>query len=156
MIIFEGRRDIFTCESQTLTCTTNVAGAMGAGIALQFKENIPEIYPYYRKLFPLRFHLTDEDGAELVKQLHVHRDPDSGRQVLLFPTKIHWRNPSKLEWIESNLVTLCNRYEELGITSLAVPPLGCQNGGLSYARDVRPVMQRYLGSLPIPVEIVWA
>lgn len=157
MIIFEGRRNIFECESQTLACTTNVAGAMGAGIALQFKERIPGVYAYYRKLFPLRFNLTDEDGAELVKQLHVYRsDPAVDRQVLLFPTKIHWRNPSKVEWIERNLETLCTRYEALGITSLAVPPLGCANGGLSYSRDVRPIMHRFLGELPIPVEIVWA
>ena len=48
--------------------------------------------------------------------------------ILNFPTKIHWKYPSKIEWVESGLKSLFETYEEKGITSIAFPLLGTHNG----------------------------
>jgi len=72
--------------------------------------------------------------------------------VLNFPTKQHWRNASRLEWLESGLRHLTKNYRRWGIESLAMPALGCSLGGLRW-EDVRPVMEKHLRELNVPVEI---
>jgi len=72
---------------------------------------------------------------------------DGPRWIIHFPTKRHWRHPSKLEWVREGLVDLRRVVTELGITSIAVPPLGCGNGGLEW-RDVRGLIEEALGDLP--------
>ena len=62
--------------------------------------------------------------------------------ILLFPTKVYWRNPSKLEYIEVGL-NICEKWDELGADSIAFPRLGCGNGGLDW-NDVQPLMEKYL------------
>lgn len=72
--------------------------------------------------------------------------------ILLFPTKEHWRRPSKLEYIEAGLVKFVQTYAEKNITSIAFPRLGCGNGELNW-EDVRPLMEKYLNPLPIDIYI---
>jgi len=72
--------------------------------------------------------------------------------VLNFPTKIHWRNPSKLDWIEAGLKKFVKQYAVRGIQDISFPRLGCGNGGLDWA-DVRPMMEHYLEPLDIPIFI---
>jgi O-acetyl-ADP-ribose deacetylase (regulator of RNase III) len=78
------------------------------------------------------------------------RGPD--RWVLNFPTKTTWRLPSEIEYIESGLRRFVETYEELGITSASFPPLGCGNGNLDW-HQVRPLMERYLKKVQIPIYI---
>lgn len=82
--------------------------------------------------------------------LWLWQGPD--QSVLNFATKRHWRQPSKFEWIEVGLKKFRLEYERLGITEISFPRLGCGNGGLDW-NDVRPLMERYLGDLPISVFI---
>lgn len=134
---------------QTITNTVNCVGVMGKGVALKFKQahkanfidyeqrcrrhevrpGVPYVFPADRKLNKPRLEL-----------------------VLNFPTKDHWRNPSKIEWVDNGLQTLAARFGEWGITSLALPPLGCGNGGLSWSQ-VWPLIDGHLGSLPIEIEV---
>lgn len=72
--------------------------------------------------------------------------------ILNFPTKQHWRNPSKLEWIEAGLKKFLRSYQKLGITEISFPRLGCGNGGLDW-EEVRPLMEKHLRNLPIQVYI---
>ncbi|NLC98432.1 MAG: macro domain-containing protein [Actinomycetales bacterium] len=72
--------------------------------------------------------------------------------VLNFPTKNDWRRPSQIEWVDDGLKILRDHYQEWGITSLALPPLGCGLGGLDWA-DVWPLIQKHLGDLPIEIEL---
>ncbi len=65
---------------------------------------------------------------------------------------MHWRNPSKLEWVEAGLVKFASAYEAQGISEISLPKLGCGNGNLEW-NEVRPLMERYLGDLPIKVYI---
>jgi O-acetyl-ADP-ribose deacetylase (regulator of RNase III) len=74
------------------------------------------------------------------------------RYVINFPTKRHWRGRSKLIDIETGLHDLTRVIRELGITSIAIPPLGCGNGGLDW-REVEPRILRSLEPLAAAVDI---
>ena len=80
----------------------------------------------------------------------LYYEPD--HWVVLFPTKEHWRNPSRREYIEAGLAKFCRTYAEKGITSVAFPKLGCGNGELNWS-EVKPVMEKYLKDLPIDIYI---
>ena len=75
-------------------------------------------------------------------------DDDNYKKILLFPTKNHWKDQSDLTQIEKGLLWLVENYEKLGVTSLAIPALGCGNGGLEW-KDVGPIMCRYLDKMKI-------
>lgn len=155
MIVYEGPGDMFNCRSQTLTCPTNVVGAMGKGLAAEFRDRVEMLEQFYLSRFPKCLSIPND--RTLIHQLYVFPMDDSrfaNAQVLLFPTKEHWRFPSRLKWIERNLQLLVEQRQQLKITSLAVPALGCGNGGLDYESQVRPLIYQYLDSIPTPVEIL--
>ena len=135
--------DMFSSDAQTLVNTVNCVGVMGKGVALAFKERFPEMYREYVRLCDAkRVHLGE---PYLYKQL---TEP----WILNFPTKDHWRSVSRLADIVSGLEYLEGHYEDWGITSLAVPPLGCGQGGLEW-RVVGPTLYRHLSRLRVPVEL---
>jgi O-acetyl-ADP-ribose deacetylase (regulator of RNase III) len=68
-------------------------------------------------------------------------------------TKKHWRQPSRVEYIEAGLHKFVEHYGEYGISSVSFPQLGCGHGGLDWESQVQPLMERYLHDLPIPVYI---
>lgn len=135
--------DLFTSQAQTLVNTVNTVGVMGKGLAQEFKSIYPEMFEEYRRLCEER---TFEIG-----RLLLYRTPH--KWVLNFPTKRHWRNPSRLDDIEAGLQTFCRTYAEQGILSAAFPQLGCGNGGLDWETRVRPLMENYLDPLPIDIAI---
>jgi len=158
--------DLFKSNCQTLVCTVNCEGVMGKGIALEFKKNFPRMFIRYKDAC-----LYSKTQLKYGGDLWLFRYPDleqftlwtstengnmliTGRQsrILCFATKEKWRNPSKMEWIERGLQEFVAKYKEWGITSIAFPKLGCSNGGLDWNK-VRPLMEKYLGDLDIPVEI---
>lgn len=134
--------DIFSSPAQVLVNTVNTVGVMGKGVALEFKKRYPEMFKSYERV-------CNDKQLEIGKLL-LWKGPD--KWVLMFPTKQHWRNPSKLEYIEAGLQKFADTYMEKGITSAAFPRLGCGNGGLDWEK-VRPLMERYLKPLLIPVYI---
>lgn len=91
-----------------------------------------------------------EARALRIGNLHLWRSDT--RWVLNFPTKTTWKLPSKIEYIEHGLQKFVAAYKDLGITSVSFPPLGCGNGNLNW-EDVRPLMERYLARVSIPVYI---
>ena len=115
---------------------------MGKGVARQFKEREPKMFQAYKRL-------CDEGKLEPGK-LWLWRGTDCW--TLNFPTKIHWKNPSKLEWVEAGLAKFVSGYERLAIYQISFPRLGCGNGGLDWD-DVRPLMEHYLAPLPIQIFI---
>ncbi len=128
--------DILTAPADALVNTVNCVGIMGRGIALQFKNAFPANFKYYAaacargEVQPGRM-LTYETG-EL-----------SPKWIINFPTKRHWRGKSRLEDIDSGLAALREQIRQLGIQSIAIPPLGSGLGGLDW-RDVRPRIERAL------------
>lgn len=69
------------------------------------------------------------------------------RYIINFPTKRHWKNPSRIEDIETGLLALIETVKRFGIRSIAVPPLGCGNGGLAWAR-VAPLIEAAFAQMP--------
>lgn len=134
--------DIFSADAHVIVNTVNCKGVMGKGLALQFKQKYPEMFTAYRqacKTGQIRI------GKPMLFQ-------DSKPWILNFPTKDHWRQPSKIEYIAEGLEYIVAMYKKLGITSIAFPKLGTQNGKLSWV-EVGPVMAKYLDELNIPVTI---
>lgn len=136
------RTSILESTAQTLVNTVNCVGVMGKGIAKAFKERDPAMYKAYKKI-------CDRNLLEPGK-LWLWQGLDGW--VLNFPTKIHWRNPSRLEWIEAGLIKFIAEYASRGITEVSFPRLGCGNGGLEWAA-VKPLMESYLRDLNIQVYI---
>ena len=135
--------DLFEAPAQTLVNTVNCVGVMGKGVALEFKKRFPAMYDDYMA--------RCERGEVRLGQPYLYRNPEPPH-VLNFPTKDHWRSVSKLKDIVAGLDYLEEHYHEWGITSLAVPPLGCGNGGLEW-RVVGPTLYQHLNRLPIPVAL---
>src|SRR4051812_30824012 len=135
--------DLFQSPAKVLVNTVNLVGVMGKGIAKDFKTIFPEMFHEYMRL-------CEQKKLEIGK-LHLWRG--SHKWVLNFPTKKHWRNPSKPEYLEAGLKSFANRYNEFSITSVGFPQLGCGNGELDWEKQVRPLMEKHLGALPIEVFI---
>src|SRR5437867_9650496 len=133
--------NIFESRAQTLTNTVNCVGVMGKGVALEFKKHFPDMFQdYVRKC---ERHEVKLGQPYLYKRV-------TPPWILNFPTKDHWRSVARLEDIIRGLKFLEQRYREWGITSLAVPPLGCGQGQLDW-RVVGPALYRELKKLDIPV-----
>lgn len=141
--IIEIEGNIFESKSQTLVNTVNCDGVMGKGIALEFKKRFPDMYISYVEL--CNKHEIEPGILSLYKR--------SFPWILNFPTKNHWKFPSKLEYITLGLDKFRQEYSRKGITSIAFPKLGTLNGGLEWDM-VRELMYKYLEPLPnLQVEI---
>lgn len=135
--------NMFESKCTTIVNTVNCVGVMGKGIALEFKRRYPKMFEEY----------VDRCGAGKVKpgRPYIYDNID-GMKILNFPTKDHWRSPSRLSYVVDGLDWFVEHYEEYGIKSVAFPPLGCGNGGLRW-ETVGPVMYSKLCNLPIDIEI---
>ena len=121
--------------------TVNCVGVMGKGIALQFKNKWPENFRAYEA--------ACKDQQVRLGRMFVF---DSGglvkpNYIINFPTKDHWRGKSRIEFIRDGLVDLVAQVKRLRIRSIAIPPLGCGNGGLDW-NEVRPLIERAFVGLP--------
>ena len=136
------RTSLFESSAQTLVNTVNCVGVMGKGIAREFKDREPDMFSAYKRVCDQKLLAPGK--------LWLWRGTDFW--TLNFPTKMHWRSPSKLEWVEAGLDKFVNSYEAAGIREISFPRLGCGNGGLEWD-EVRPMMERYLSRLPIQIYI---
>lgn len=132
------RGNLFDSGADILVNTVNCVGVMGKGIALEFKRRYPSMFDDYREAC-LR---------EKVRpgELYVWRTKLDW--VANVPTKRHWRDPSRYEDIDLGLLALGWYLRGLPHPwSVAIPALGCGNGGLDWAH-VKPMMVDTLRSLP--------
>ncbi|MFD7023563.1 macro domain-containing protein [Promicromonospora sukumoe] len=136
----EAHGDLLEADVDALVNAVNTVGVMGKGIALQFRRAYPEMYGTYVR--------ACRAGEVAVGRMHVWPTGSSTRPryVVNFPTKKHWRSGSQLSYIDDGLVDLVRVVRELGIRSIAVPPLGAGHGGLDWA-EVRPRIEAALGGL---------
>lgn len=137
--------DLLKADVQALVNTVNCVGVMGKGIALQFKQKFPENFKAYKRV-------CNRDELE-PGRLFVHdrgelfEDVDGPQYIINFPTKTHWRSPSKLEYIESGMDALVEEVKSRQIQSVAIPPLGCGNGGLEWD-DVGAIIESHAEKMP--------
>lgn len=135
-----GRGNLLDAQVDALVNTVNTHGVMGKGIALQFKKAFPENYAAYAR--------ACRAGEVVVGRMFLGRTVLSQpRLIVNFPTKQHWRHPSKLSYIREGLVDLIAVIQREQVRSIAVPPLGCGNGGLSWA-EVRPLIVDAFAAVP--------
>ncbi len=132
--------NLLDSEAEALVNTVNTVGVMGKGIALMFKEAFPDNFVRYQAACR---HKEISVGRMFVTERKNLMGP---KWIVNFPTKRHWRQPSRLVWIVSGLDDLRRVIVENGIRSIALPPLGSGNGGLDW-QDVRPRIAAALGSL---------
>jgi O-acetyl-ADP-ribose deacetylase (regulator of RNase III) len=141
MLIYH-RTSIMHSGAQTVVNTVNCVGVMGKGLAAALKARHPTMFDAYKAIC--------DRGALTPGKLWLWKGLD--QWVLNFPTKNHWRGPSRLEWVESGLEKFVAEYANRGITEISFPRLGCGNGGLDWD-DVKPLMEKYLSNLTIPVYV---
>lgn len=134
--------NLLEADVEALINTVNTVGVMGKGIALQFKKAFPENFKAYKKACDAK---ELEPGQMLV--VETHELPGTAKYIINFPTKRHWRGKSKMEDIDSGLVALVQEIKKRNITSVAVPPLGCGNGGLRWS-EVFPRIEAAFAGLP--------
>jgi O-acetyl-ADP-ribose deacetylase (regulator of RNase III) len=133
--------DLLEQRVDAIVNTVNTVGIMGKGIALQFKRKWPGNAKAYEaackrnEVVPGQMFVFDNGG--LVEP----------KFIINFPTKRHWREPSRMLDIDAGLVDLIAQVKRLGIRSIAIPPLGCGNGGLDW-NDVRPRIEAAFKKLP--------
>ncbi|MFG2009873.1 macro domain-containing protein [Micromonospora sp. NPDC048868] len=132
--------DLLDADVEALVNPVNTVGVMGKGLALAFKRAHPANFTAYRAACAA--------GTVRLGRMFVYDSGTPGRHryVVNFPTKGHWRSPSRLTDIESGLPDLVRVLRDNRIASVAVPALGCGNGGLDWA-DVRPLIEAALAEL---------
>jgi O-acetyl-ADP-ribose deacetylase (regulator of RNase III) len=133
--------NLLDSRADAVVNTVNTVGIMGKGIALMFKEAFPANFREYEAACRRGDVRT---GRMFVTERPAMMGPP--RWIINFPTKEHWRGKTRLEWIEAGLEDLRKVIVEKKIASIALPPLGCGNGGLEW-RVVRPVIERALADL---------
>jgi O-acetyl-ADP-ribose deacetylase (regulator of RNase III) len=143
-LITETTGDLLRDDAQALVNAVNTVGVMGRGIARQFKRAFPDVFTAYAE--------ACADGRVQPGHILPVRLSDGDRWVLNFPTKRHWRQRSRLDDIEAGLDDLARILVRLDIRSVAVPPLGCGNGGLNWSQ-VRPLIFEKLGGLETDIRL---
>lgn len=141
IILFPGT--VFNANTDAIVNTVNCMGVMGAGIALEFKLRYPEMYEDYV--------VRCKNSMVKIGEPYLYIAKD-GTKIVNFPTKYHWRYPSKIEWIKMGLEYFVQHYKEWNIKSIAFPKLGTNAGKLPWSQ-VKAVMVEYLKKVDIPVYI---
>jgi O-acetyl-ADP-ribose deacetylase (regulator of RNase III) len=125
--------DLLKEKTDAIVNTVNCVGVMGKGIALQFKQRWPKNFKEYEAASKRK---EIKPGKMFIHDLGEWAKP---RFIINFPTKVHWRGDSTLEYVEDGLRDLVKQVKRLGIKSISLPPLGCGNGGLDWD-DVRELV----------------
>lgn len=141
---------IFDLDADTLVNPVNLMGVMGKGLALQFKEKFPENFVMYKEWCV--------DSPE-IGSIFIWRE--NNKYIINFPTKIHWKDPSKLEYIKESTETMSdwiiNVDKNFEVKIIAIPKVGCGLGGLDW-NIVKPkiieILNRYLKDTDIEVLFV--
>ncbi len=142
MAIEATKGNLLKAATQALVNTVNTVGVMGKGIALQFRQAFPEMHRAYEKACK-----AGEVQLGKVQVFDLGGLVGGPRWIINFPTKGHWRAGSRITDIEVGLQDLVTKVRELQIRSIALPPLGCGNGGLNWA-DVRPRIEQAFATVP--------
>lgn len=135
--------NIFNTNAMAVVNTVNCVGAMGKGIALDFKLRFPKMFKEYQKIC----------FAKKLSPGQILPYHDDRFLILNFAIKDDWKDPSKIEWVEETLQKFRNNYKRLGITSVAFPWMGAMNGGIPI-EIIKELTRKYLSDLvDIDIEV---
>lgn len=147
-IRFHDTGSIFDSGADALVNPVNTVGVMGAGLAKQFRVRWPDMFQHYKR--------ACRDGEIKPGKIWVYptlnHSGRGARYIVCLPTKRHWRDNTPFEYIVWGLSSLAEMVPDLGVSSLAVPAVGCGLGGLPWTK-VQPEIYRWLSPLHIPVDV---
>lgn len=135
-IIFKKNGNIFNEKSQALVNPVNCVGVMGAGLAKKFKNMFPDNYKHYRE--------SCLNKSLIIGNVFVFKEKD--RIIINLPTKNHWKDNSKLDYISNSVDAMSKVIQEKKITSVALPALGCGLGGLEW-KNVKEILINKLNKI---------
>ncbi len=127
------RANIFDVAAEAIVNPVNCVGVMGAGLAREFKKRYFDNYKHYVA--------ACRERRVRIGQMFVTQADDTTfcKYIVNFPTKFHWENQSKIEYIQEGMASLLEVIETLEIQSISIPPLGCGLGGLDW-NIVKPII----------------
>lgn len=134
--------NLLEADVEALVNTVNCVGVMGKGIALQFKNAFPDMYASYHAACKKKQVVPGKMFCDWIVT-----NNDEFKIVFNFPTKRHWQDTSRIEDIESGLRSLVEDLKQMKIKSIAIPPLGCGNGGLDWV-VVCPMIEDAMKQVP--------
>ncbi len=140
------RGNLLEDNAQALINTVNTVGVMGKGIALPFKQRFPANFAAYAQACKLG---QVQTGRMFITEPGALAGP---RWVVNFPTKQHWRDPSRMAWVVDGLQDLRGFLARNAVQSIALPALGAGLGGLPWAA-VRGHIDATLGNLAVDVRV---
>ena len=140
-MIETSKGNLLRADTEALVNTVNCVGFMGRGIALQFKQAFPDNFKAYQRAC---WAGSVVPGKMFVYETGMMVNP---KLIINFPTKRDWRGKSRIKDIADGLVALVEEVKRRGITSIAVPPLGCGNGGLEWSL-VEPLIEAAFEAVP--------
>jgi O-acetyl-ADP-ribose deacetylase (regulator of RNase III) len=143
VVYAEPGADIFSCGAEALVNPVNCVGVAGKGLALEFKKRFPEAHADYAQA--CRWGLVKLGEVWVTT---IHDGPERNLYVFHFPTKGHWRQKSSLKYIALGIVSLYGAAWGAGVSSIAIPALGCGEGGLDW-QDVRPLLHEAFAQGPM-------
>lgn len=120
--VIYSKGNLLNSEAEALINAVNCVGVMGKGIALQFKKQFPRMFNSYRSIC----------YNKKLKPGYLHYFKEKDKIIINFPTKEHWKDSSKIEYIKDGLISLIKLIKNLNLKSIAIPMLGCGNGGLDW------------------------
>lgn len=124
--------DLFKVQADTVVVTINLRGAMGAGVAKTARDTVPGLYKHYLKMY------KQIDPTQFIVYTHENK------RYLLVPTKIEWKEPSPRGLVIHNLNRLAVLSARNRLGAIALPPMGCGNGGLDWDDDISYVYKALL------------
>lgn len=136
-IISQHLGNILSCKTEAVVVTVNCVGFMGKGMALECALRYPVIEASYKSLC--------KKGEVTIGKMNWLQTPD-GQNVILFPTKIDFKFPSKMSYIENGLTQLERDVRDRGLGSIAIPRLGSELGGLDWSHVHPKILQAFATS----------
>ena len=141
-MIIQTDSTVFNTNADCIVNTINCVSFMGKGLALEFALRYPKLEKIYK----------EQCLKKIIHTGEVYFYEIDGQKIVNFPTKFHFKYPSKIEWIEQGLISFISNYKKWNIKSVAFPILGANNGGLNPI-EVEKLMIEYLSKIDIDVYI---
>jgi O-acetyl-ADP-ribose deacetylase (regulator of RNase III) len=138
--------NIMDSSAEALVNAVNTVGVMGKGIALQFKQMFPHNFKIYKQACMNGQFTTGKVLAVKDREIVLGE-----RLIINLPTKQHWKMPSTYAYVENGLIALAAYLRAHPVKSLAMPALGCGNGGLEWPK-VKPLIEQHLAALDM---VIW-
>lgn len=132
---------MFKTSCDVITNPINCVGVMGAGLALVFKNRYPKMFTEYES------HCKLHMGTLFAPYVLKKEKTDCDKDILMFPTKSTYKNRSDYDLIRKGLIYIADNYKKMGISSVAIPALGCGVGMCDWEL-VLPLINYHLGNLP--------